>query len=189
MSKATVKKTSSKRKQAKAVKKSAASDKDVCCPFFYPEKWDEKKIRWNGKHFVMDSIPALFHIPFPPMIGKSIRKMMRLIDDAGKAENKKEDTLVLFRDPSPFKSEIYISTEGNVPGAMNVKVSGTFAAKVFDGGYNEIPKFIKAMEPFLQKKYKIEKLSGADYYVHYAYCPSCQKKYGHNYMILFAKIH
>ena len=26
------------------------------------------------------------------------------------------------------------------------------------------------------------------YFVHYAYCPECSKKFGHNYMILFAKV-
>lgn len=26
------------------------------------------------------------------------------------------------------------------------------------------------------------------YYVHYAYCPKCEKKFGHNYMILFAEV-
>jgi len=27
-----------------------------------------------------------------------------------------------------------------------------------------------------------------DYYIHYAYCPKCAEKYGHNYMIIFALI-
>lgn len=27
-----------------------------------------------------------------------------------------------------------------------------------------------------------------DYYIHYAYCPKCAEKYGHNHMIIFALI-
>jgi len=90
----------------------------------------------------------------------------------------------LFRDPSAFKSEIYLSVTGNVSGANNAKISGTFIGKVFAGDYNAIPGFIKQMNEYLAKKGKTAK----DYYVHYAYCPKCAKKYGNNYMILFARI-
>ncbi|MDD3732973.1 MAG: hypothetical protein PHU88_11430 [candidate division Zixibacteria bacterium] len=57
-------------------------------------------------------------------------------------------------------------------------------SRVFDGGYNAIPKFIKIMDEYLAETGKKAK----DYYIHYAYCPSCAKKFGHNYMILFAEI-
>lgn len=44
--------------------------KNECCPEFNPKKWDEKTFDWNNKQFVKETIPTLFHIPFPPMIGK-----------------------------------------------------------------------------------------------------------------------
>ena len=159
-----------------------------CCPLFHPEKWDEKKITWKARPFVMESIPAFFHIPFPPMIGKKITRMMGLIEAAGMEEKKIEDTLILFRDPTPFRSEIYISTAGPVNGAKNTELSGNFAAKVFDGNYNDIPKFAKVMREYLKSKLNIPRVEDGDFYVHYAYCPKCQKKFGHNYMILFARI-
>lgn len=155
-----------------------------CCPKFNPGKWDGKSFLWKNKRFIMESIPTLFHIPFPPMIGKKITKMMNLADGARKIGSKKDEVLILFRDPSAFRSEIYLSVTGKVSGANNTSISGTFAAKVFDGGYNDIPKFIKQMNEYLAKKGKTAK----DYYIHYAYCPKCAKKYGANYMILFAKI-
>jgi len=157
-----------------------------CCPEFKPEKWDKKTLSWENKKFIKDSLPTFFHIPFPPMIGKKITRMWKAVEESGSVAPNKEDTLILFRDPSAFKSEIYISisVEKDVLSENNVSISGNFVSKVFDGGYNAIPKFIKIMNDYLAETGKKAK----DYYVHYAYCPKCAKKFGHNYMILFAKI-
>lgn len=155
-----------------------------CCPKFNPKKWDGKTFVWKNKPFIKASIPTLFHIPFPPMIGKKITAMCNLSEKERKVSAKKDEVLMLFRDPSAFKSEIYLSVTGKISGADNVNISGTFVAKVFAGGYNAVPKFIKQMNEYLRKKGKIAR----DYYIHYAYCPACAKKYGNNYMIIFAKI-
>lgn len=158
-----------------------------CCPKFNPKKWNGKTFIWKNKPFIKESIPTLFHIPFPPMIGKKIVRMMNLATSSNKIDSKKDEVLILFRDPSAFKSEIYFSVTGKVPDANNTNLSGTFIAKVYDGGYNSIPKFVKDMNNYLTKKgKKIPK--NEDYYIHYAYCPKCAKKYGHNHMILFAKV-
>ena len=157
-------------------------NKDECCPKFNPKKWDEKTFVWKNKLFIKESIPTLFHMPFPPMIGKKITKMMNLASNPNRIDSKKNDVLVLFRDPSAFRSEIYISVTGEVAKANNIKISGTFKSKVFEGPYNAIPSFIKQMNQYLGKE-----VASEDYYVHYAYCPKCEKKFGHNYMILFAK--
>lgn len=155
-----------------------------CCPKFDPNKWDEKTFNWENKHFIKESIPLLFHMPFPPMIGKKIAKMWKMAEESKTAPPKKEDVLVLFTDPHPFKSELYLSVTESVPNASNVKFSGTFMSKVFDGPYNAIPKYIKQIDEYLAKKGKKAK----KYYVHYAYCPLCAKKAGHNYIILFAEV-
>jgi hypothetical protein len=96
----------------------------------------------------------------------------------------KEDILVLFTDTHPFKSELYFSVTGSVPEANNVDLRGTFKSRVFDGPYNAVPKFMKEMERDLAEKGQKSK----KYYIHYAYCPECAKKGGHNYMILFAEV-
>ncbi|MBU1032353.1 MAG: hydrolase [Patescibacteria group bacterium] len=155
-----------------------------CCPVFDPSKWDEKTHTWNNKKFIKETIPTLFHIPFPPMIGKKITKMWKAADEVKMVEVNKQDVLVLFTDPSPFKSELFFSVTGDVPSANNVAISGTFMAKVFDGPYNSIPKFLKVMDEYLSGKGKKSK----KYYVHYAYCPKCAKEVGHNYTVLFAKV-
>jgi hypothetical protein len=157
-----------------------------CCPKFNPEKWDGKTFVWENKQFIMESLHTLFHMPFPPTIGKKITKMMNLATKENKVPEDKNELLMLFRDPSAFKSEIYISVTGEVPEANNVTLSGTFIAKVYDGGFNDVPKFVKDMNQILAKEGKTVKDS--DYYVHYAYCPKCAKKFGNNYMVLFAKV-
>lgn len=156
----------------------------VCCPIFHPGKWDNKTFYWSQKQFLVASIPTLFHIPFPPMIGKKITKMMKKAEDANKILENKEDVLLLFTDPHPFKSEMYLSVTGEVPDAKNTIITGTFKSKVFEGDYNDIPKFIKQMDAFL----RVQKLKAKKYYVHYAYCPKCAEEAGHNYIVLFAEI-
>lgn len=94
------------------------------------------------------------------------------------------ETLVLFHDPSAFRSEIFMSVTQHVPEAENVTLSGTFVSKVFDGPYKDAPKFMKEMDAYLAQSNQTAK----DYYVHYAYCPKCQKKFRRNYQIFFAKV-
>jgi len=88
-----------------------------CCPEFDPDKWDEKTFNWKNEAFIKESIPTLFHIPFPPMIGRKITKMWKMAEESKVTPPTKEDVLVLFADPHPFKSEIYLSVTGNVPNA------------------------------------------------------------------------
>ena len=155
-----------------------------CCPKFNPEKWDGKTHNWENKPFIKETMPTLFHIPLFSMISKKITKMCKLTEDANKSEANLEDILMLFRDPSAFKSEIYLSVAGAVPDANNTNISGTFISKVFSGPYRSVPKFIKEMNEYLKTQNKEAK----DYYIHYAYCPKCAEKFGDNYMIIFAKV-
>lgn len=118
------------------------------------------------------------------MISKKVAKMWTIAEDSRKAETDKKETLLLFRDPSAFRSELYLSVTGPVPDADNTTISGTFMARVFAGPYNATPKYMKQMDEYLTTEGKTAK----DYYVHYAYCPKCAEKFGNNYMILFAQI-
>ncbi|MCA9355148.1 hypothetical protein KC865_01170 [Candidatus Kaiserbacteria bacterium] len=156
----------------------------TCCPEFHPSKWEEKTFQWDKKLFVKESVPTFFHIPFPPTIGRKMKSMCDLAGQAGANMPDMSDALVLFHDPSLFKSEIFYSVTKEVPGAENTSLSGEFIAKVFEGPYNSVPKHLKVMGAFLDKQGKKAK----DYYVHYAYCPRCVEKFGHNYMIVFAEV-
>ena len=97
-----------------------------CCPEFKLEKWDKKLFHWDNKKFIKESLPTFFHIPFPPIIGKKITKMWKAVEEAGATEPNKEDTLILFHDPSAFRSEIYISVEKEVLSENNSGQSENF---------------------------------------------------------------
>ena len=154
-----------------------------CCPTFHPEKWDNKIFNWKNKQFIKASVPTLFHIPFQKMLGKKITKMMKQVEDSNKMAVDMEEVLLLFTDPHPFRSDIYLSVTDEVPEAKNLTISGTFMAKVFDGPYKFIPKFFKEMDAYLGE----QNIKAKNYYVHYAYCPKCAEDKGHNYMVLFAQ--
>ncbi len=153
-----------------------------CCPQFEVEKWDKKTFTWENKLFLREPLSTFFHIPFPPSIGKKITKMHASALKAGANIPDTSEALILFRDPSAFKSEIYYSVVKEVDGETNTTISGSFAARVFDGPFNSVPRFIKEMDGYLKERNQ----TARDYYVHYAYCPKCAKERGHNYMILFA---
>ncbi len=155
-----------------------------CCPEFHPEKWDEKTTIWERQQFIKASVPAFFHIPFSWMIGSRITKMYELAKDADAIPDDWLDAIVLFNDPHTFRSDIYMLVTKEVPGAENVTLSGTFISKVFDGPYNAAPKFMKKLNVYITSLGK----EVEDYYVHYAYCPKCMEKFGHNYQAWFAKV-
>jgi hypothetical protein len=71
-----------------------------------------------------------------------------------------------------------------VPGIENIRLSGTFISKVFDGPYNAVPKWIKVMETFMAAQDK----PVLKHYFYYTTCPKCAKLHGHNYVVAFAQI-
>ncbi|MBN2100466.1 hypothetical protein JW710_01030 [Candidatus Dojkabacteria bacterium] len=156
---------------------------EVCCPRFDPSPWDEKIHHWDNKLFIKDSVPQFLHIPLPMMYSKKVSKMWNMIQEAH-ADPEIKDFLLLAYDPSPWKSELYMSTTKEVPGAENVRLSGTFLTKVFDGPYNAVPSWIPEMDEYVEKQGKKVK----KYYLYYTTCPKCAKKYGHNYAVMFAEI-
>jgi len=154
-----------------------------CCPKFDPKPWEGKTHVWKEKRFIKDSIPQFMHIPWPPMIGEVIGRMWDAARSA-KAEIEGKDFLMLFYDPSPWKSEFYMSVTKDVVGAENVTLSGTYISKVFEGPYNAVPKWIKEMDKFLAAEGK----KALKYYFYYTTCPKCAKKWGENYVVVFAQI-
>ena len=152
-----------------------------CCPKFNPKKWDNKTHQWKDKLFIQDNVRQIFHNPLN--IGKVITRMWNKAQEAGAAPDIKDFILMAY-DPSPWVSELYMTVTKEVPNAKNVKLSGTFVTKVFDGPYNEVPKWFKEMEKYLSGKGKI----GKKYYFYFTTCPKCAEYYGHNYVVAFAEV-
>ncbi|MFA6602569.1 MAG: hydrolase [Candidatus Shapirobacteria bacterium] len=153
---------------------------DICCPEFIPKTLDDITHTWKDKLFLTGEVKQLFHIPLN--MGSVITRMCSQIESA-QASAPPSEFLLLAYDPSPWKSELYMTITKEVPGATSARLSGTFVSKVFDGPYNFVPKWIKEMDALLATKGQ----KALKYYFHYAYCPKCSKKYGHNYCVAFAQ--
>ena len=155
----------------------------MCCPKFDKTPWDEKTHNWDNKLFIKDSVKQLFHKPLQNSMKKTIGGMWQKVQDA-KADPEIKDFLLLATDPSPWKSELYMSVTKEVAGAENVKLTGTYLSKVFDGPYNAVPKWIKEMEKYVASEGKKVK----KHYIYFTTCPKCAKIYGHNYAVAFTEV-
>lgn len=155
----------------------------VCCPKFDPAPWDGKTVVFENKLFLKKTLPEIFHMPLPGTIGRMMKKIWPAIEAAGARPDDK-DFLWLAYDPSPWKGEHYIHVTREVPGFDNVRLSGTFITKVFDGPYDAVPKWIKEMDIYLAGQGKTAK----KFFFYYTTCPECAKKYGHNYVVVYAEI-
>jgi effector-binding domain-containing protein len=157
------------------------AEKEICCPKFDPTPWDEKEITWQNKMFVKDIVRSFLHIPMN--MGKVITRMSKAIDDAG-AKVAEEDFLLLSLEDNQWKSEQYMAVTKEVPGMENVKISGTFLTKVFEGPYKEAKNWYNEMIGYVKSKGKEPK----KIYFYYTTCPKCAKKYGKNYVVMIAQV-
>ena len=151
----------------------------LCCPKFDPKKWDKKKVTWKGKLFVKDKVFSFFHIPlnFSSIVEKNIKKLKEI-------NALPKDLMILSDKESMFHTNIYMNTKKVVPAVHDVKVSGTFLTKVFEGPYKNIKRWTKEMEEYV----KLQKKELKHMYFYYTTCPKCAKEYGKNYVVLFAEI-
>ncbi|MFN0098539.1 MAG: hydrolase [Gemmatimonadaceae bacterium] len=157
------------------------ADDDNCCPVFDPTPWDGTTHVWKDRLFFRRDVRQVMHVPIG--MGRVITHMLREINDAGAIPDAK-DWLMLAYDPSPWKSELLMSVTKEVPGGSMVRLTGTFFTKVYDGPYREVPHWIAATDALLASRNQ----KAIKYYFHYAYCPKCSKKYGHNYCVAFAQV-
>ncbi|MBT3691407.1 hypothetical protein HOD75_00145 [archaeon] len=157
------------------------NEEKVCCPKFNPEKWDKKTVNFKDKKFIKERVRSLFHIPLN--FGSVMKKSCDKIEKANAGMDMK-DFILLSDENSLWGADIYLSVLTEVPGANNVKISGEFLTKVFEGSYKDMGKWVKEMEKYVSaKNKKIEKL-----YFYYTTCPKCAKKYGKNYVVILAKV-
>jgi hypothetical protein len=100
------------------------------------------------------------------------------------ADPSPEEFLLLAYDPSPWVSDLYMSTTTEVPGATNVTLSGTFLTKVFDGPYSAVPQWLSQMDRYVASKGKTTKR----HFFYFPTCPSCARRTGHNYCVAFSEV-
>lgn len=149
-----------------------------CCPEFDPKKWDKKKVTWKGKLFLKDKVFTFFHIPlnFGSVIKGNIKKLKE-------ANAMPKDMMILSDEKSLFYNNVYTSTKKALPKSEDVKVTGTFLTRVFESSKSK-KQCIKDMEEYVI----LEKQELKNIYFYYQICPNCSKKYGKEYLVLFAEI-
>jgi len=150
-----------------------------CCPRFDPEPWQEKEVVWEEKLFIKDRVRTFFYMPVG--FGKAMVRNMTKIDQAGAFT---EAPLMLSDHTSKWNMDLYIAVSKEVPGAENVRLSGTFLTKAFEGPYKDTGKWCKQMEAWVESAGKsIKKL-----FTFYTTCPKCAKVYGKNYTVILAQV-
>jgi len=150
-----------------------------CCPPFDPAPWDEKIHEWNNKLFVKDKVCTFFFMPVN--FGRVMIRINKKIENAGA---KIQDWICLSDHTSKWNMDIYLAVDKEIAGAENVKLSGKFLSKVYEGDFKETGKWCKDFIAFAQTKgFKIKK-----WYMWYTTCPKCAKKYGKNYVVIISQV-
>ena len=151
-----------------------------CCPRFDPEPWNEKEFVFEDKLFLKSGTINFMHMPLnmKSMMNKTWKKILDADADS------EEEFAILSYDPSPWRSEHYFTVTNEVPNGDNVKMSGRFLTKVFEGPYRDAGKWVQVMEEYVKSNNEeIDKL-----YFYYTTCPKCAKHYGKNYVVGFARV-
>lgn len=155
------------------------SKDEACCPKFKPKLWENKTVVWKKKAFVKAKYLSVFHKPLN--IGSVIKKSIKKIDDA---KDEAKNFVMLADEKSPFYSNIYFSVKKPIEGAHDVRISGTFLTKVFEGPYSNMKNWKKEMKEYVESKKKEVK----SMLFYYPTCPGCAEKDGKNYVVIFAEI-
>jgi hypothetical protein len=151
----------------------------VCCPPFDSAPWDDVLTSWDNKLFIKEKVATFFYIPLG--FGKAMTKLNNLVE---KADAKMPDWLCLSQHTSKWNMDLLLAVDREIADAENLKLTGNFYSKVYEGNYNDTGKWTADFEQLCSKKgYSIEKL-----YMWYTTCPKCAKKYGKNFTVLIAKI-
>lgn len=162
---------------------SGKTERGECCPLFDPTKWHHVHHSWQGRPFLKDSVPELFHIPLAGTYSKAIARMWKKASDAGAAPEAK-DFLLLANDPSSFRGDLYMLLSKDIPDAPTVILEGNFFSKVFEVSYGEVSKCLSETSQFLSRN----GMFSLKDYISYPYCPKCAKKYGHTYVVVLSKV-
>jgi hypothetical protein len=171
-------------KKKAATKPAAKADTrkaEQCCPNFNPKTWDGKTVTWKNKRFIRDRIRSAFHIPLN--FGSVVTRMIERTR-AANAGVKAKDYVLLADENSLWGADLYLAISKDVPAADNVKISGKFLCKVFEGPFKNMKQWVKEMDEFVKEKKKETKKM----YFFYTTCPKCAKATGKNYVVILAEI-
>ncbi len=151
-----------------------------CCPKFEPGLWDEKTLEWDNKIFVKGRICTFMYMPLN--FGAVMRKLDTKIRNSGTSMQK--DGMGLSDHTSPWNMDIYLAVDNEVAGLNNIRLTGKFFCKVYEGDFRETGKWTKDYMSITESK----NIQTGKMYMWYTTCPKCAKKYGKNYVAILGKI-
>lgn len=154
-------------------------EKTICCPKFNPVPWDNQFFEWNEKKFITAKVFTFFYMPIG--FGKVISKLQKKVELAGASI---PDYLCLSSHTSKWSMDIYLAVDKEVPSAENVVLTGKFYSKVYEGPFSDTGKWTSDFESIVKAK----NLQIKNWFMWYTTCPKCAKKYGKNYVVIFAEI-
>lgn len=151
-----------------------------CCPSFHPELWEGKIFDFSAYTFVKGESLSVMYVPLN--LGKVMTKVQK---DIYLAKAGYEDRyLILSSDLNPFRSIHYFLVKGPVPSYLPQKIEGHYYCRVFDGPFKNTSTWMKDMDEELRQKGRSLK----EVFLFYTTGPQCAKAYGHNYVVLLAKV-
>lgn len=152
-----------------------------CCPRFDPTDWEGKLYELKDLRMVRASTKSLFFMPLN--MGAVMGRTMKAIDEANAAYD--DRYLILSKDKSSFTCDHYFNVTKEVAGQQMADLSGQYVARVFEGSYAQVPKWIPEMEAYVKSEgFELEAL-----YQFYTTCPKCAKHFGKNYIVFFGRVH
>jgi hypothetical protein len=151
----------------------------ICCPEFEPAPWDNKTFDWKDKRFIKAKVATLFFMPLN--FASVMRRLMKEVEAAGAAV---PEYLALSDHVSPWRMDVCLAVDKEVPGAESVILSGKFFSRVYEGSFKDSRLWCNDFQAVSTEK----KLSIKKWYMWYTTCPKCAKKYGKNYVVIIGRV-
>ncbi len=151
----------------------------ICCPPFDPELWNNKTFIWENKTFIKEKVRTFLYMPLN--FGPIMRKVDRKITEAGAQI---QEWLCLSDHTSKWNMNVFLAVDKEIPTAENIKISGTFFSKVYEGPFKDTEKWCNDFDASVKAK----GLTVKKWYMWYTTCPKCAKKYGKNYVAIFGLV-
>ena len=158
-----------------------ASDNSTrCCPRFKPEGWGDQRLHFEEKLFARATTNSFLHVPLN--MGAVFADAQRKIDAAGAGPG--DQFIVLSRDLSPWSAEHLFAVARDVPGLQTIRLTGDYKTKVFEGPFQDAPKWCAAFA----EEIEADGECAERIYFFYTTCPKCAKAYGKNYVVAVAEL-
>jgi hypothetical protein len=145
-----------------------------CCPAFDPKAWDQLDLHFRDKLFVHFRTRSLFHIPLN--MSAAFFDTWEAIKAAGAEDGQ---FAILSNDESKWRGEHYFAVTKEVPGLHNVRLTGDFVTRVFEGPYRDAYIWVNEMrEDIALMGHRMGRL-----FFYYTTCPKCAERRGKNYVV------